>query len=169
LKVILVEADPQAGALHRLLKRPPAPGMLDYLSGQAGLPEIVQTTEISDLKFIGAGSNSGESDDLFLCSRIDDFFSELRKDCDFIILDGAPILAADDAALLVPHADSVVLVVRPFFTRSRAVRQALDMLYQRKARQVSIVLNRARSDDFARNYGQNGMRKASSRTAAAAA
>ena len=73
---------------------------------------------------------------------------ELRKNHDYVILDGAPVLAADDAALLVPHADTVVLVVRPFYSRSRMVRRALEMLYQRQANYVAIVYNQARPDDL---------------------
>ena len=76
---------------------------------------------------------------------------------DFVILDSAPILASDAAALLVTHADAVVLVTRPFYTRSRLVRQALDMLYQRQAKHVSIILNRARPDDLAGHYAKNGL------------
>ncbi|MDX1951867.1 MAG: hypothetical protein SFY81_06760, partial [Verrucomicrobiota bacterium] len=49
-----------------------------------------------------------------------------------------------------------LMVARPFYTRSRLVRQALDMLYQRRAKQVSLVLNRARADDLGGHYGKNG-------------
>jgi Mrp family chromosome partitioning ATPase len=73
-----------------------------------------------------------------------------------VILDGPPILAADDASLLVPHADVVVVVVRPMYTRSRQLRQVLDMLYQRKAKEVAIVFNQARADDLAGKYVRNG-------------
>ncbi len=41
--------------------------------------------------------------------------------------------------MLVPHADSVILVTRPFYSRSRLVRLALDMLYQRQAKNVNIT------------------------------
>lgn len=103
-------------------------------------------------------------------AQLDDLMSELRKDNDFVILDGAPILAADDAALLVPHSDVVILVVRPFYTRSRFVRQALDMLYQRQAKQVTIILNRARKDDLAGHYyPRNGASKPGKQTAAVSA
>ena len=66
-------------------------------------------------------------------------------------------MASDAAALLVPHADAVILVTRPFYTRSRLVRQALDMLYQRQARHVSLIFNRARPDDLAGHYAKNGV------------
>jgi Mrp family chromosome partitioning ATPase len=89
---------------------------------------------------------------------------QLRQNSDFVILDGAPILASDDAAYLVSHVDSVVLVTRPFFTRSRLLRQALDMLYQRQAKHVSIILNRARADDLAGHYAMNGMTQPAGRS-----
>ena len=41
------------------------------------------------------------------------------------------------------------MVVRPFFTQARRVRQALEMLYQRQAKYVAIVFNQARPDDMA--------------------
>lgn len=81
----------------------------------------------------------------------------LRENRDFVIMDGAPILGSDDSALLVPHTDAVVLVTRPFYTRSRLVRQALDMLYQRQAKSVSFIHNRARADDLSGHYAMNGM------------
>jgi Mrp family chromosome partitioning ATPase len=59
--------------------------------------------------------------------------------------------------MLVPQADTVVLVTRPFYSRSRLVRQALDMLYQRQAKQVNLILNRARADDLAGHYAVNGL------------
>jgi len=71
------------------------------------------------------------------------------------------MLAADDASLLVPHADAVVLVVRPFYTRARQARRALEMLYQRQAKQVALILNRARADDLAGEYyASNGASRA---------
>ena len=82
--------------------------------------------------------------------------NHLRRNHDFILVDAGPILAADDAAALAPQVDAVVVVVRPFYTRSRLVRQALDMLYQRKAKQVAIILNRARKDDLGGHYARNG-------------
>ena len=109
------------------------------------------------LSFVPAGTHNEQSEGLFLSPKLADLLSDLRKNHDFVIIDGPPILASDDAAMLVPHADTVVLVTRPFYSRSRLVRQALDMLYQRQARQVNIILNRARADDLAGHYAMNGM------------
>src|SRR5208282_2510382 len=106
---------------------------------------------------VHGGTHNGHSEGLFLRPKLSDLFQDLRQNQDFVILDGPPILSSDDAAMLVPHADMVVLVARPFYSRSRLVRQALDMLYQRQAKQVNIIFNRARADDLAGHYAMNGM------------
>jgi succinoglycan biosynthesis transport protein ExoP len=160
LKVALADMDAHAGGVHRLLGSQAQPGVLDFLRGEATAQDVLQQTEIPGLKLAPAGSHTEHAEGLFLRPQLDELMAELRKDNDFVILDGAPILAADDAALLVPHADVVILVVRPFYTRSRLVRQALDMLYQRQAKHVTIILNRARKDDLAgHHYARNGRTK----------
>ena len=161
LRVVLVDADAQGAGVHRLLERDEQPGLLDFLRGDAAMKQVLHNTDIPGLALIPAGTRSSEADGLFLRPKLEELFRLLRRDHDFVVLDAAPILATDDSALLVPHADAVVLVVRPFRTRTRLVRQALDMLYQRQAKQVAIILNRARKDDLAGHYARNGIATAS--------
>lgn len=168
-KVVVIDADIHSARIHQLLNRPSGPGLLDYLLGQATVGDVTHSTETDGLKLIPVGTTTGNPDDLLSRARLEPLLGELRKQHDFIILDGAPILAADDPALLVPHCDAVVLVVRTFYTRSRAVRQVLDMLYQRNAKRVALVLNRARAEDFAGRYTQNGTRRVASEAARAVA
>jgi succinoglycan biosynthesis transport protein ExoP len=170
LRVVLADMDAHAGGVHRLLGTQDQPGVLDFLRGEATANDIFRKTEIPGLRVAPAGSHSEHAEGLLLRPQLNELMAELKKDNDFVILDGAPILAADDSALLVPHADVVILVVRPFYTRSRLVRQALDMLYQRQAKQVAIILNRARKDDLAGHYyARNGKPKSSTQEAGSSA
>jgi capsular exopolysaccharide synthesis family protein len=157
LRVALVDADLRGGGLHSLLGAQEQPGVLDFLRGEAKVAAVVHETDLPLLTLVPVGSHSEQLEGLFLNARLGQLLEKLRAGRDFVIVDGAPILSADDAALLAPHADTVVVVVRPFYTRSRLVRQALDMLYQRQAKQVAIILNRARKDDLAGyHYTRNG-------------
>jgi Mrp family chromosome partitioning ATPase len=144
--------DAYAMGMFDLLNAQPGPGVLDYLRGNASVEDIVQPTDIPELQFIPAGEQHQDTEDLFVRPRLQELLSDLRNKHDFVILDGAPVLMADSAALLVPHVDSVLLVIRPFYTRGQALRQALDMLYQRRAKQVALILNRARAEDLAGRY-----------------
>jgi len=156
LRVVLVDADGQGGGMSRLLGDKVQPGLLDYLRGEAPAKNVLYPTEFENLLMLPGGTHNEQSEGLFLRPKLADLIHELRESAEFVILDGAPILASDAAALLVPYADTVILVTRPFYTRSRLVRQALDMLYQRQAKHVSIILNRARADDLAGHYAMNG-------------
>lgn len=162
LRVILVDVDPHGGGLHPFFGKSGRPGLLDCLRGEANTKDIIEQSEIPGLDYIGAGTHREQSEGLLLRPQMAVILEELRKKYDYIILDSAPILAADDAALLVPHAQAVVLVVRPFYSRARMVRQALEMLYQRQAKSVAIVFNQARQDDVAgqRHYSRNGVERA---------
>ena len=157
LRVVLVDADLRGRGLGRLMGANGQFGVLDFLRGEADATAIVQPTEVPGLSQVPIGSHIEPGEGLFLRPKLAELFTELRRDRDFVILDSAPVLAADDAALLVPHADVVVMVMRPFYTKARLVRQALEMLYQRQAKQVAIVLNRARKDDLAGHYAVNGV------------
>ena len=156
LRVALVDADSHGSGIQKLLHVEGQVGVLDYLRGEAEAKAIQHPTDLTGLTLVPAGTNAEHGKGLFLRPGLKDLMKELRTDRDFVILDGAPILRSDNAALLVPYTDAVVLVVRPFFTRSRMVRQALDMLYQRQAKQVAIILNRARAEDMTGHYAQNG-------------
>jgi len=160
LRVALVDADLHGGGLYGSSDGQETPGVLEFLRGEADATAVAHATDLPLLTLVPIGSRRGQAEGLFLRAELGQLLGMLRADRDFVIVNGSPILSADDAALLVPHADTVVLVVRPFYTRSRLVRQALDMLYQRQAKQVTLILNRARKDDLAGCFAQNGMNRA---------
>ncbi len=151
-RVALVDADLRGGRIHQMLGKEGGPGFLDFLRGQAEAGAIIYPTDLAGLAFVPSGSLCAETDKLLAHPNLGELMKVLKDGRDFVILDGAPILATDDASLLVPFADAVVMVMRPFYTRARQARRALEMLYQRQARQVALVLNRAHTDDLAGEY-----------------
>jgi capsular exopolysaccharide synthesis family protein len=157
MRVVLLDADIQRGVIQRLLGLGDLPGVMDYLRGDAPIQSVLHPTNVPGLSLVPAGTHADEAEGIFLRPNVSELMKELKTDRDFVIIDSPPILASDAAALLVPHVDTVLLVVRPFFTRGRLIRQTLDMLYQRQAKQVAIVLNRARKDDLTVYYARNGI------------
>lgn len=156
MRVALVDADVRTGGVDRLLGGSEERGLLDYLRGEVEASAVMRETDLPGLTYVCAGTHGDCGEGLFLRPGLRKFMNELQSNRDFVILDGPPILAADDAALLVPYANSVIMVVRPFFTHSRQLHQALGMLYQRQAKQVTFVFNQARADDFGGKYARNG-------------
>jgi capsular exopolysaccharide synthesis family protein len=157
LRVVLVDADARRRGLSSLLNAKDQTGMLDFLRGDADAAQVTHPTDTPGLSYVPVGTHNELTEGVFLRPRLAELLRGLREERDFVIFDGAPILASDDAAVLVPLVDAVVLVTRPFYTRSRLIRQALDMLYQRQAKCVSFIHNRARADDLAGHYEMNGV------------
>jgi len=155
LRVALVDADVNSDGSRKFFGE--GRGLIDFLRGEAELADILRASNNPGLTIVAGGTATGETEGLFLRPQLENLIKHLREQNHFVLLDGGPVLSADDPALLVPHADSVVLVTRPFHTRSRAIRRALDMLYQRQARQVTLILNRARAEDLAGYYSENGV------------
>jgi Mrp family chromosome partitioning ATPase len=162
LRVALVDADTHTTGLGNLLEADGKPGVLDFLRGEADSAAVMHPTDVPGLTLVPAGTHADQTEGAFLRPELAQLVNEIKADRDFVIIDAAPILRTDDTALLVPYADTVVVVVRPFFSRSRLVRQALEMLYQRQAKQITFVLNRARKDDISGYYARNGLGKVSS-------
>jgi tyrosine-protein kinase Etk/Wzc len=156
LRVVVVDADLRNGRMHQLFGNSNEIGLLDFLRGEADAKAVLHPTSQPGLAFVPIGTRPEESDGIFLRPGLENLLEELKSGHDFVILDGPPILAADDAGLLVPHADAVLMVVRPFLSGSRLVRQTLDMLYQRQAKQVGIIFNQARKDDLGGHYAKRG-------------
>lgn len=156
MRVLLVDADVLEEGSKRLMENPAQIGLADYLRSEVGSAAIQHPTNVAGLSFVPAGTGAARGEGLFYGARMVEVMKEFKEQFDFVILDAAPILSTEQPALLAPHADTVLLVVRPFFSRSRLVRQALDMLYQRQAKKVSLVLNRARKDDLDGHYARNG-------------
>lgn len=156
LRVAVVDADLHSGG-RKFFGDPDGHGLINFLRGEVDVEAILHRSDIPGLTVVPSGTRHTDTEGLFLRPRLEELLNHLRAEKDFVILDGAPVLSADNSALLVPHADSVVLVTRPFHTRSRLIRQALDMLYQRRAKHVTIVLNRARAEDLTGYYAENGV------------
>jgi Mrp family chromosome partitioning ATPase len=60
---------------------------------------------------------------------------------DYIILDSAPVMVADDTASLAPKIDACIYVVRFSFSSARVSRKALDLLKSRQANVIGLVCN----------------------------
>ncbi len=149
-RVLLIDADLRKGRLHDLLGLKSKPGLAELLLDPNNLDKFIQETAMPNLSFIARGSGPRNPGDLFLNNAIDRILAVLRERFDYIIIDSSPVFAADDATTLAPKMDGTLFVVRSHFSRSNMVKEALELLYQRQATVLGLILNR--TDATGRSY-----------------
>lgn len=141
-RVLLIDANDQQAALHKLFKIGKTPGLMDVLGRTSALKESIAPASQAGLHLLPAGETGSRGSELFLDPSVPELLKELAKRYDFILIDSAPILAADVVTSLAPYTDGVLLVVRTAYSPSHVVREALDRLRQRKIEVLGLVFNR---------------------------
>jgi Mrp family chromosome partitioning ATPase len=106
--------------------------------------KAVRETGFTRLFLLPRGAITHRSSEFFIAPVMEKFLQETVKDYDCVLIDTAPVMAADDVTSLAPRVDGVIFVVRAEYTSARVARAALDMLYQRKARLLGLVFNSSR-------------------------
>lgn len=151
-KVLLIEGDQRRGQLHDLFGIPSEPGLAEVLRGELPLSEVIRTTNLENLSFISRGRPPRNPGELFLGTNMDRLLQDVYNEYDYILIDSAPVLAADDTTSLAPKMDGVLFVVRNSYTSAKLLRQSLDLLEQRQVRILGVIYNRAdvRGGDY--NY-----------------
>ncbi len=149
-KVLLVDADLRKGHIHENLKLQSKPGLNELLRQPDNVDQFIQATDLPNFSFIARGSVSRNPGDLFLSLAFDQIIARFRERFDYVLIDCSPVFAADDSSTLAPKVDGTLFVVRSRFSHARAVREALELLFQRQAKVLGLVLNR--SDASARSY-----------------
>jgi len=149
-RVLLVDADLRRGVLHETLDLAEGPGLGDLLARDGDLSFYLVKSGVENLMFLPRGKATDNAGELFLSAACSHFLERARKDFDFVVIDTSPVFAADDTTTLAPKADGVLFVVRHSHSTSDSVRHALEMLYERQAKVLGLVYNRA--DASARSY-----------------
>lgn len=151
-KVLLIEGDLRRGRLHKLFNVLNEPGLSDVLQGRKKFSETVQILDDNpNLHFIGRGTKVKNPGEQFLSSAMDRFLREVYNQYDYILIDSAPVMAADDTTSLAPKMDGVLFVVRSGFTSIRSLNQSLELLEKRQVKLLGIIYNRA--DTTGAEYG----------------
>ncbi len=152
MKVLLVDADLRRGHLHKILAVPSAPGLSNCLSKNSTLKETVNKTEIENLWFIATGDRVGNPSELLLNRRFDALIAEVSSRFDYVILDGAPVLAAADAGIIGQIAGNTLLVVKAGTNPIEEIAESRRRLLQDSVNLTGAVVNDVKINSISRSY-----------------
>jgi capsular exopolysaccharide synthesis family protein len=150
--VLLVEGDTRRPVIAGLLKLESGEGLGNALANPTIAADAVKATPISKLFTLASRSARRET---LPCSAyppgvIDSVLADLSGHFDLVLVDGPPVLATADTALLAGAVQATVLVVRAGRTTVDELKDALTALRAAGAEIVGTVLTDARPSLHAR-------------------
>jgi protein-tyrosine kinase len=138
-RALIIDADLRCARVHAVLGAPPAPGLSDYLRGEADEMSVIQHSPENNLCFIPGGNEVTNPSELLSNGRMRTLLERVTPVFDWVILDSPPCLPVADAAILADMCDGVLLVVRAGVTPAPTVQRARQELQSRNV--VGVLLN----------------------------
>lgn len=129
-KVVVVDGDLRRGRMHRYFDEVAAPGLSDYVLGNADLSTVIRKTSIEGLSFIPNGTTPPNPSELLLHERFLGLMDFLSKNHDLVIVDTPPVLPVTDASVVGRLAGCVLLVLKEGAHPIRSIEETVRRLRQ---------------------------------------
>ncbi len=153
-KVLVVDADLRRPTMHTLFGLPQDFGLTDVLMNEMEWMNAVRSTRLDNLSVMTAGLCPSNPAELLSGPRLGDTLRALRVDYDVIIVDTPPILAVSDPAIIAPHVDGMLLVVRMGKNKRATAQRARESVDSHGIRLYGVIANDVDySEDNGQEYG----------------
>jgi Mrp family chromosome partitioning ATPase len=124
--------------------RPIPAGEIDIVSGKIAIEGNFLTATGGQLSVLAGGRRAPNPAEILAGPFFGQLVAEAARLFDRVVIDSAPILAVSDTLLMMPHVQTVCIVVRSGKTPRAAVRRAISLLTSAGIRPAGLVLNRLR-------------------------
>jgi len=155
-KTVIVGLDLRKPKLHRSFDVDREKGVTNYVSGQLGYSEIIQSTTHENLHIITSGTIPPNPSELLLDEKMDILMEKLKKDYDIIVLDTPPIGLVSDAINLMKYSDASLYIVKQHFTK-KGMLNFINQKYKKgEVHNISLILNYFKAkqkSDYGYGYG----------------
>jgi capsular exopolysaccharide synthesis family protein len=159
-RVLLIEADLRRPVLSQRMGIQNEISLSSALSNQACFPTPEKIQNVPALSVLCSGDTPPFPAELLGSPRMQNLLSQWKRQYDFIVLDGPPVLPVTDAIVLSQRCDAVLLVSRYGQTERKALKRSYEALLRQAPCGVIVgaVLNAVpeRSSDFYDYYGYRG-------------
>ena len=140
-KVLLIDCDLRKPAVHKLFGVNRTPGLIDFLTGNAKLNEVLTASTISNLSFITVGTIPPNPAEMLDSQEMRNFLKKLHDEYDLIILDSPPIIAVTDSEILTSMVDGTLLVVSSENTEIEMMERSVELIRRENTQFLGTVLN----------------------------
>lgn len=149
-RALIIDADLRRPRVHVSLGAPVAPGLAEYLKGEADEAAVIQRGQDSDLYLIPGGGEVTNPSELLSNGRLKSLLEHVSSLFDWVILDSPPCVPVSDASVLADMCDGLLLVVRSGSTPLEIARKAVQELQGKNI--VGVVLNAVGKSDLYHGY-----------------
>ncbi|HEX6991816.1 MAG TPA: polysaccharide biosynthesis tyrosine autokinase, partial [Gemmatimonadales bacterium] len=111
-RTLLIDGDIRRGELHRMFSIDRRPGLLDHLSGQGSLDDVLRATTHQNLSVIACGTRHHHGPELLGSAAMRDMMAALKSRFNVIIVDSPPLGAGIDPFVLGTATGNMLLVLR---------------------------------------------------------
>jgi capsular exopolysaccharide synthesis family protein len=154
--VLVLSCDFRRPTIHELLEVPNLYGLADVLrepptSAQV-LDGCVLKTRFDGVSLAPSGRSFDRPGEILGSDAIPRALRDARARADVVLVDTAPILAASDAAHLIPLADDVVVVARAGVLTTSLAHRTREVIDRLQSPQIGVVLNFAKETALPPGY-----------------
>lgn len=144
-RTLLIDGDTRRGELHRTFGQERRPGLLDHLTGELAMDDLLRKTSHPMLTLITAGSRKRNGPELLGGVTMRDLVAAMRERFDVVIVDSPPLGAGIDPFVLGTLTGNMILVMRSGATERDLAEAKLQIVDQLPIRLIGAVLNNVRS------------------------
>jgi protein-tyrosine kinase len=141
--VLLVDADMRSPSVHNYFGFPKGPGLVDYLAGEATLPDLLVHPEGFDKLVILPGGRGGAgAAELIGSPMMGNLVKELKHFYPdrYVIFDLPPVLSYADPLAFAPLVDGIIIVVEMGKTHREDIQKCVEVL--KKFPIIGLVFNK---------------------------
>ncbi len=142
--VLLVDFDLRRPSIHKLFGLSQHKGISHYIHDDTPLEEILIHPSIERLVVLPGGEALRNSSELLSLPKILNLIQEIKNRYQnrIIVMDLPPILMVDDALVLAPYIDAILLVVEEGITQAQSLKDAMQLLGD-NVNFLGTILNKA--------------------------
>ncbi len=111
-KVLIIDADLRKGNLHHAFGQASGGGLVEFLSGELTLEDIIKPTGIPHYDVITRGVSANNPSELLMRPGFEQALEDLSEMYDMVIVDTPPVLAVTDACVAGKHCGTTLMVTR---------------------------------------------------------
>ena len=158
---LLVDGDIRRGTQHTVFGASVQPGLLNHLTGQVNVDQILQPTPHDKLRFVSRGTRIQGGPELLASSQMASLMAQLRTRFDAIVIDSPPLGAGIDPLALAVHTRNLLMVLRIGETDRKLALAKLQTVSRLPINVLGAVLNEVPAEGvykyYAYGYGEAGM------------